>query len=42
METELKMDWGTISAGVERMVLNPELGSIWYLSPTLAGKSPAV
>ena len=27
METESKaLDWGTISAGVERMLLNPELG----------------
>lgn len=34
METESKaLDWGTISAGVERMVLNPELGFYLVFEP---------
>ena len=39
METESKaLDWGTISAGVERMVLNPELGFYLVFEPDTGGQ----
>jgi len=39
METESKaLDWGTISAGVERMVVNPELGFYLVFEPDNGGQ----
>ena len=39
METESKaLDWGTISAGVERMVRNPELGFYLVFEPDTGGQ----
>ena len=38
METESKaLDWSTISAGVERMVRNPELGFYLVFDPDTGG-----